>query len=118
MKAPSWPSPFRFPIVNSTRSVTAEEASAFAVKKSRGRRGSVFATFARKGRRPPLAGKFSAVALVRKRRNVSVFIVSLGRCSVRVGYCVLQVFVVIECGGGTSGAYRGVNEDVAIECGS
>ena len=40
----------------------------------------------------------------------------LGRCSVHVGYCVVQVVVVMKCGEGITRAYRGANEDVAVEC--
>jgi len=39
----------------------------------------------------------------------------LGRCFVRVGCCVSQVFVVIECGTGIVRVCGGVDEDVAIE---
>ena len=41
----------------------------------------------------------------------------LGRCFARIGYCVSQVFVDTECGGGIVSVYGGVDEDVAIECG-
>jgi len=39
-----------------------------------------------------------------------------GIFSVRVGYCVSQVDVDVECGDDIVRAYRGANEDVAIEC--
>ena len=42
-------------------------------------------------------------------------VIAFGRCSVRVGYCVSQVVVDIECGDGIVKAYRGANDDVAIE---
>jgi len=38
----------------------------------------------------------------------------LGRCSVRVGCCVLSFVVDMECGDDIARAYRGVNEGVAI----
>ena len=41
----------------------------------------------------------------------------LGRCSVHVGYSVSLLVVVMKCGEKVSKAYRGANEDVAIECG-
>jgi len=39
----------------------------------------------------------------------------LARCSVIVGYCVLQVVVVMECSREIMMAFGGVNEVVAIE---
>ena len=42
----------------------------------------------------------------------------LGRRSVRVGYCVLQVTDSMECIDYIERAYRGVDEGVAIECGA
>ena len=42
-------------------------------------------------------------------------VVVLGRCSVRVGCCVSQVNVVMECRKGNARAYGQENEDVAIE---
>jgi len=51
-------------------------------------------------------------------RVVAVFVMGgafFGRCSVRVGYCVSQVVVVMECSKGIVRAYGGVNDDVAIE---
>ena len=42
----------------------------------------------------------------------------MGSGSVRVGYSVSQVVVVMEYEGGIVREYRGVNEDVAIECGA
>jgi len=41
-----------------------------------------------------------------------------GKCSVRVGYCLLLLVVAIESGDGIERAYRRANEDVAIECSS
>ena len=41
-----------------------------------------------------------------------------GRCSVRVGYYVSQVFVAMDCSKGNASAFDGVNEDVAVEYGS
>jgi len=41
----------------------------------------------------------------------------LGRGSVRVGCCVSFLVVVKECGEEIARSNRGVNEDVAIECG-
>ena len=40
-----------------------------------------------------------------------------GRCSVRVSCCNSQAVVVVNCADGIVRAYRGVNGDVAIECG-
>ena len=51
-------------------------------------------------------------------RVVAVFVEEgrdLGRRSVRVGCCVSQVSVVMECSREIARAYIGVNEDVAIE---
>ena len=39
----------------------------------------------------------------------------LGRCSVHVGCCVLQVGVDMECEDEIAREYRGVNEDAPIE---
>jgi len=52
-------------------------------------------------------GSTSIAAFVRK--------VAFGRCSVRVGYCVSLLFVAMDCGDRIVRAYRGVNEDVAID---
>ena len=52
------------------------------------------------------------------RRVVAAFVdggAFLGRCFVRVGCCVSQVFVDFESISGIVRAFGGVNEDVAIE---
>ena len=41
----------------------------------------------------------------------------LGRCSVHVGYCVSLVVIDIASEDGILRAYRGANEDVAVEFG-
>jgi len=39
----------------------------------------------------------------------------LGRCFVRLGYCVSKVFVFVECSRGNLDVCGRVNDDVAIE---
>ena len=41
----------------------------------------------------------------------------MGRWSERVGYFVELIVVDMECGEEIVRAYRGLNEDVAVECG-
>ena len=53
-----------------------------------------------------------------RRERIREFAGFVERCSVRVGYYVLLLVVAMKYGEGIAKAYRGVNEDVAIEYGS